>query len=78
MSNPNLIELAAEIADHIVKTQYKNELKLYPDAIIFEDKNGDIRYRPVVQEVFNEHYDFVYNLLESGNLKVKNELETML
>jgi len=73
MANPNLIELASEIADYMVTNEF-NAL----DSITFEDTNGDIRYVSVVQETFNERYDFVLNLLESTSLRVKNELETML
>lgn len=73
MANPNLIELASEIADYMVTNEF-NAL----DSITFEDTNGDIRYVSVVQETFNKRYDFVLNLLESASLRVKNELETML
>ena len=62
----NLIELSAELADHMVKIKYENEIRLYPDALTFEDENGDIRYRTAVQNIYNEHYDFVYNLLEEA------------
>ena len=72
MTNPNLIELASEIADYMVT----NELSAL-DSITFEDTNGDIRYIPVAQERFNERYDYVLNLLESASLRVKNELEAL-
>ena len=61
MAEPNLIELAAEIADYIVTNEF-NAL----DSITFEDTNGDIRYVPVVQETFNERYIWVLDLLEEG------------
>ena len=51
MAEPNLIELAAEIADYMVTNEF-NAL----DSITFEDTNGDIRYIDVVQETFNERY----------------------
>ena len=72
MANPNLLELAAEIADYMVT----NELSAL-DSITFEDTNGDIRYIPVAQERFNERYDYVLDLLESASLRVKNELEVL-
>ena len=78
MTNPNLIEIASNIADYMVKVQFKNEIELYPDAITFEDTNGDIIYRPAIQQVFNDHYDFVSNALDSASLRVKDELETMI
>jgi len=59
MTNPNLLELAAEIADYMVTNEF-NAL----DSITFEDTNGDIRYVPVVQETFNDRYIFVLDLLE--------------
>jgi len=59
MAEPNLIELASEIADYMVTNEF-NAL----DSITFEDTNGDIRYVPVVQETFNDRYCFVLNLLE--------------
>ena len=74
MTNPNLIELAAEITDYVVKAQFKN---VNPNHLTFNDANGDVRYKPAIQEVFNEHYDFVYDLLESASLRVKNELEVL-
>tara|TARA_Y100000996_G_scaffold396497_1_gene362657 strand:- start:351 stop:572 length:222 start_codon:yes stop_codon:yes gene_type:complete len=72
MANPNLLELAAEIADYMVTNEF-NAL----DSITFEDTNGDIRYVPVVQETFNDRYCFVLDLLESASLRVKNELEVL-
>ena len=59
MANPNLLELAAEIADYMVT----NELSAL-DSITFEDTNGDVRYIPVAQERFNERYTYVLDLLE--------------
>ena len=61
MAEPNLIELASEIADYMVTNEF-NAL----DSITFEDTNGDIRYVPVVQETFNDRYTFVLNLLEDS------------
>ena len=72
MANPNLLELAAEIADYMVT----NELSAL-DSITFEDTNGDIRYIPVAQERFNERYDYVLELLESASLRVKDVLEVI-
>lgn len=72
MANPNLLELAAEIADYMVT----NELSAL-DSITFEDTNGDIRYIPVAQERFNVRYDYVLELLESASLRVKDALEVM-
>jgi len=61
MAEPNLIELASEIADYMVTNEF-NAL----DSITFEDTNGDIRYVPVVQETFNDRYIFVLDLLEDS------------
>ena len=59
MAEPNVIELAAELADYMVT----NELSAL-DSITFEDTNGDIRYIPVAQERFNERYTYILDLLE--------------
>ena len=59
MAEPNVIELAAELADYMVTNEF-NAL----DSITFEDTNGDIRYVPVVQERFNERYVYILDLLE--------------
>ena len=59
MAEPKLIEAAAELADYMVA----NELSAL-DSITFEDTNGDIRYIPVAQEIFNERYTYILDLLE--------------
>ena len=71
MANPNLIELASEIADYMVTNEF-NAL----DSITFEDTNGDIRYVPVVQETFNDRYCFVLDLLEDSLNKWQNSTDT--
>ena len=72
MTNPNLLELAAEIADYCVTNEHKDEVTTY------EAENGDIRYTEDCQETFNERYCYVLDLLESASLRVKNELEGVL
>ena len=59
MTEPKLIEVAAELADYMVS----NELSAL-DSLTFEDTNGDIRYIPVAQERFNERYIYILDLLE--------------
>ena len=71
MTNPNLLELAAEIADYCVTNEHKDQVTTY------EAENGDIRYTPYSQELFNERYDYILDLLESASLRVKNELEVL-
>jgi len=61
MAEPNLIELAAEIADYMVNNEFSAL-----NSITYEDTNGDIRYVRRVQETFNERYDFILNKLEEG------------
>ena len=60
MTNPNLIELASEIADYCVTNEYpfSNTTE--------EDENGDERYTEECQETFNLRYDFILNKLEEG------------
>ena len=48
MANPNLIEVANQIASKI--EEYKT---------------------------FDERYDFIYDILDSASVRVKDELETM-
>ena len=72
MTNPNLLELAAEIADYCVTNEHKDKVTTY------EEENGDIRYTEDCQETFNERYCYVLDLLESASLRVKNELEGVL
>ena len=71
MTNPNLLELAAEIADYCVTNEHKDRVTTY------EAENGDIRYTEDCQETFNERYCYVLDLLESASLRVKNELEVL-
>tara|TARA_R100000479_G_scaffold167511_1_gene107944 strand:+ start:212 stop:406 length:195 start_codon:yes stop_codon:yes gene_type:complete len=61
MAEPNLLELAAEIADYMVNNEFSAL-----NSITYEDTNGDIRYVRRVQETFNERYDFILNKLEEG------------
>ena len=75
MTNPNLIQLASELADYVVKAQFKN---VNPNHLTFKDENGDIRYKPAIQDVFNEHIDNVYDLLENASGRVIDQLETMI
>ncbi len=71
MTNPNLLELAAEIADYCVTNEHKDQVTAY------EAENGDIRYPEDCQETFNGGYCFILDLLESASLRVKNELEVL-
>ena len=59
MTNPNLIELAAEIADYMVVQEHKRNYEIF-------DENGDIVYTDAAQKTFNERYDFILNKLEEG------------
>ena len=61
MAEPNLLELAAEIADYMVNNEFSAL-----NSITYEDTNGDIRYVRRVQETFNERYIWVLDLLEEG------------
>ena len=61
MAEPNLIELAAEIADYMVTNEFSALC-----SITYEDTNGDIRYVRNVQETFNDRYIWVLDLLEEG------------
>ena len=58
MANPNLLELAAEIADYCVTNEHKDQVTTY------EADNGDIRYTEDSQETFNDRYIYILDLLE--------------
>ena len=49
MANPNLIEVANQIASKIEE-----------------------------HKTFDERYDFIYDILDSASVRVKDELETMI
>ena len=60
MTQPRLIELAAEIADYCVTNEY-------PFSYTTErDENGDERYTEECQETFNLRYDYILNTLEEA------------
>jgi len=60
MTQPKLIELAAEIADYCVTNEY-------PFSYTTEqDENGDERYTEECQETFNLRYDYILNTLEEA------------
>ena len=73
MAESNLIELASEIADYMVTNEFSAL-----DSITYKCENGDMRYIDVVQERFNERYDFIYDILDSASVRVKDELETII
>ena len=52
MAEPNLLELAAEIADYMVVQEHKRNYEIF-------DENGDIVYTDAAQKTFNERYDFI-------------------
>ena len=58
MTQPELIEVAARIADYCLLGEYPLE------DITIKDENGDIVYTDECQETFNGHYDFILNTLE--------------
>ena len=58
MANPNLLELAAEIADYCVTNEHPFE------DTTMEAENGDIHYTEDCQETFNERYIYILDLLE--------------
>ena len=60
MAEPNLLELAAEIADYCVTNEY-------PFSNTTEEaENGDIHYTEECQETFNLRYVYILDLLEEG------------
>ena len=59
MAEPNLMELAAEIADYMVVQEHKRNYEIF-------DENGYIVYTDAAQKTFNDRYDFILNKLEEG------------
>ena len=60
MTQPELIELAASIADYCVTNEY-------PFSYTTEqDENGDERYTEECQQTFNLRYDYILNTLEEA------------
>ena len=60
MTQPELIEIAASIADYCVTNEY-------PFSYTTEqDENGDERYTEECQETFNLRYDYILNTLEDA------------
>ena len=60
MTQPELIEIAASIADYCVTNEY-------PFSYTTElDENGDERYTEECQETFNLRYDYILNTLEEA------------
>ena len=57
MTQPKLIEVAAEIADYMVVQEHKKNYEIF-------DENGDIVYTDAAQETFNLRYDYILNILE--------------
>ena len=58
MSDPKLLEIAAELADYCVMNEHKDEV------LTMEAENGDIHYTEDCQETFNERYVYILDLLE--------------
>lgn len=58
----NIIEVATELADEIVRAKYEDD-----DFELFEreddDENTPLVYKEGPQKLFNEWYDYYYNLL---------------
>ena len=59
MTQPKLIEVAAEIADYMVVQEHKRNYEIF-------DENGDIVYTDAAQETFNLRYDYILNTLEEA------------
>ena len=60
MTKPELIELAASIADYCVSNEYQFS------NTTEEDENGDERYTEECQETFNLRYTYILDTLEEA------------
>jgi len=58
----NVVELATNLA-------HDGVLSLYNDNVYRKDKNGDTRYKPKVQLMFDELYDEFYNKIIECEVK---------
>lgn len=64
----NLVEVASELAE--LDLVNSRDLSKYPqiDDLLVEEDNGGLHYKEEVQDEFNMHYDYWYNLLEKYKL----------
>jgi len=60
IDNSDVIELAAEITEYIVYELVSG------GPIIIQEENGDERYTDEAQEVFNDHYGEIKDIIEKG------------
>ena len=60
INNSDVIELAAEITEYIVYELVSG------GPIIIQEENGDERYTDEAQEVFNDHYGEIKDIIEKG------------
>lgn len=63
IDNSDVIALAAEITEYIVY-----EL-VYGGPIKIQEENGDERYTDEAQEVFNDHYGEIKDIIKKLNLR---------
>lgn len=54
----NHLELASELADQAVMNKYEDDTYRI-------DENGDTTYTDVAQDMFNDMYDYYYELIKS-------------
>lgn len=66
----NIVELASELADRKITQLQNDSLKkdslnpLFPNGIVKEDEETEtIMYTEEAQDVFNEWYDYFYDLI---------------
>ena len=58
----NLVELASEMAETMLNNVTLQYGKTY-DSLCVEDENGNTSYTEEAQDLFDDYYDYIYELL---------------
>jgi len=71
MREINEIELAAELAHQATAAELINEqYSDYPDEeSLYETDNSDYVYKPHVQDLFNNYYDYYLEMIDNCEIK---------
>jgi len=64
VDNSMKMEIACEITEYIINELISQTCFDYPIEV--EDENGDVHYTEEAQDLFNEHYDQVSQIINIG------------
>jgi hypothetical protein len=70
MKNINEIELASELAYQATAAELIHDLPFeYPnEESLYETDNSDYVYKPIVQDLFNNYYDYYLEMIDKCTL----------